>query len=146
MEKKSDHWGQLKGKEFYSDFNWTNLGYFLPAALNRFPILNREFDSKRDTKIPLKKLGVKYIYFHVYLIGKLVVKGGEFKISPKIFNPKAETIAKQFGGIEWFVVSLKTKSLIFSISGNDGKSIPPRNVYSRLSIEDPVNIHISYLE
>jgi len=145
-EKKSDHWGQLKGIEFRSNFNWTNLGIFLPAKLSRFPILNRKIDATRDSQISLNKLGVKRIFFNVYLIGKLVLAGEDFKISPKIFNPKAETRAKQFGGIEWFGVPLKTKSLIFSINGDDGKSIPPRNVYTRLSIEDPVNIHISYLE
>jgi hypothetical protein len=146
---QSYHWGKIVQPRLDIQFEWRPFGLIIPADLGRFPDYSREINPTSDTQINLNKPGLDWVYFRLNIIGKrlepekpdmFVVPSSEVDLS----SPDIEKLFK--GGISWFLLPLKSYTLLFILGADSYKPRPPRTIFARWELKTNGKVHIAYLE
>jgi hypothetical protein len=145
----SQHWGEIVQPRLDVQFEWRPFGLIIPAELGRFPDYSREINPARDTQINLNKPGLDWVYFRLNIIGKRLEAGklGTFAVSSSevdLLTPNMETLFK--GGISWFLLPLKSYTLLFILGTDSYKPRPPRTIFTRWELKMNGKLHIAYLD
>lgn len=146
---RSQHWGEIVQPRLDVQFEWRPFGLIIPADLGRFPDYSREIDPTSDTQINLNKPGLNWVYFRLNIIGKRLELGklGTSIVPASEIDLSSSTIEKFFkGGISWFLLPLKSYTLLFILGTDSYKPRPPRTIFARWELKTNGKLHIAYID
>ena len=145
----SQHWGEIVQPKLDVQFEWRPFGLIIPADLGRFPDYSREINSTSDTQINLNKPGLDWVYFRLNIIGKRLEpeKLSTFTVPTSEIDLSSPNIEKLFkGGISWFLLPLRSYTLLFILGTSFDKPRPPRTIFARWELKMNGKLHIAYLD
>ena len=145
----SQHWGGIVQLRLDVPFECRPFGLILPADLGRFPDYSREINLPSDTQINLNKPGLDWVCFQLDIIGKRLEKGklGAIAVPISEIDLSSQSIDKYFEGfISWFLLPLRSYTLLFKVGTSSDKPRPPRTIFARWEQKMNGKVHIAYLD
>jgi len=143
------HWGEIVQPRLDVPFEWHPFGLIIPADLGRFPDYSHEVNFSSDVQINLNKPGLDWVSFQLNIIGKRLEKGKLAAIAVPIseIDLSSQSIDKLFEGfISWFLLPLKSCTLLFKLGTSSDKPCPPRTIFARWEQKINSKVHIAYLD
>lgn len=145
----SQHWGEIVQPRLDVPFELRPFGIILPADLGRFPDYSREINLSSDTQINLNKPGLDWVCFELNIIGKRLEPGklGTITVPISEIDLSSTSIERLFKeSVSWFLLPLKSYTLLFKLRTFSIKPRPPRTIFTRWELKVNGKIHIAYLD